>query len=131
MGTRFLLDTNTIIYMCNGTLPQNAIDFLREEVKNGVQVSIISEIEALSWEFPSIEQEHIMTIFINGSDIVNLSRPIVLKTIELRKVRKKMKLPDAVIAATALVHDFILVSRNDSDFKRIPGLRYLNPFTDL
>jgi len=40
----------------------------------------------------------------------------------------KIKLPDAVIAATALVHGLELISRNESDFKKIPGLAVVNPF---
>ncbi|TAE34104.1 MAG: PIN domain-containing protein [Cytophagales bacterium] len=35
-----------------------------------------------------------------------------------------MKLPDAIIAATAIVHNLTLLSTNDSDFERIEGLKY-------
>ncbi|MCW5923836.1 MAG: hypothetical protein KIS77_15950 [Saprospiraceae bacterium] len=52
------------------------------------------------------------------------------KTIEIRR-SLKIKLPDAVIASTALVCDFTLLSRNDFDFRRVPGLKYLDLFTDL
>lgn len=38
--------------------------------------------------------------------------------IALRKTHH-IKLPDAIIAATALVHDLTLISRNISDFKRV------------
>lgn len=37
-------------------------------------------------------------------------------------------LPDAVIAATALIHDLTLISRNDKDFTSIPLLKYVNIF---
>jgi predicted nucleic acid-binding protein len=40
----------------------------------------------------------------------------------------KIKLPDAVIAATALVHGFELISRNEADFKKITRLAVVNPF---
>lgn len=36
--------------------------------------------------------------------------------------------PDAVIAATCLVNDFTLVTRNQKDFKGINGLKLYNPF---
>jgi predicted nucleic acid-binding protein len=36
---------------------------------------------------------------------------------------------DAIIAATALVHDLSLVTRNEEDFKDIPGLRLVKPFS--
>ena len=38
-----------------------------------------------------------------------------------------MKLPDAIIAATALTHGFTIVTRNTDDFKTIVGLPTINP----
>jgi len=37
-----------------------------------------------------------------------------------------MKTPDAIIAATAIVLQYTLIS-SDNDFKSIPGLKVLNP----
>lgn len=39
----------------------------------------------------------------------------------------KTKLPDAIIAATALVYDLILITRNTADFKSIDGLKVVDP----
>lgn len=130
MEPRFLLDTNTIIYFCNGTLPEKANDFLQTEVDKGIYISVISEIETLG--YPSvIEYEAVINeAFINGSIVVELTRDVVDKTIEIRKACR-IKLPDAIIAATAIVHNLTLVSRNDGDFRRIVDLNYLNPFTDI
>ena len=130
MGARFLLDTNTVIYLGNGTFTEKALDFLRTEVKKGVSLSVISEIELLGWNAPNENEAFITESFVSGSFIIQLTRSIVLKTIEIKK-KRKMKLPDAVIAATALVYDLTLISRNDSDFKNIENLKYLNPFTDI
>ena len=52
---------------------------------------------------------------------------IVAKTIQLRQ-KQKIKLPDAVIAATALVDGLKLISRNTKDFKNIKGLEIVNPY---
>ena len=52
---------------------------------------------------------------------------VVQKVIALRQTRR-MKLPDAIIAATAILHDCVLVTRNISDFSGLPGLAILNPF---
>ncbi|HAL83190.1 MAG TPA: hypothetical protein DCO83_13965 [Mucilaginibacter sp.] len=49
-------------------------------------------------------------------------------TIELRK-KYKIKLPDALIAATALHYRLILITRNISDFNKIAGLKIINPHT--
>nr|MBK9650605.1 PIN domain-containing protein [Bacteroidota bacterium] len=41
----------------------------------------------------------------------------------------KIKTPDAILAATAILGDYTLVSHNDKDFKKIVSLKYLNPFS--
>ncbi len=48
--------------------------------------------------------------------------------IEIRK-NHKTKLPDAIIAATALVYDLVVVSRNVTDFKNIKGIQVIDPHT--
>jgi len=40
------------------------------------------------------------------------------------------KLPDALIAATALVNDFVLVADNDKDYGKVSNLKYINPAKD-
>jgi len=47
--------------------------------------------------------------------IINLDQPISIKSVEIRKSRK-IKLPDAIIHATALVSERLLVTRNTKDF---------------
>ena len=63
----------------------------------------------------------------NDSSILDLTNSIVDRSIEIRK-NYKTKLPDAIIAATALVYDLILITRNNSDFKNIEGLKLFNPY---
>jgi len=41
---------------------------------------------------------------------------------------KKVKTPDAIIAATALAHGFTLITNNEKDFNSIKGLKIVNPF---
>jgi predicted nucleic acid-binding protein len=48
------------------------------------------------------------------------------RAVALRQQRK-MTLGDAIIAATALVHNLPLLTRNVDDFKNITGLRIENP----
>lgn len=59
--------------------------------------------------------------------VIELEQPIKLQAAELRKVHR-IKLPDAIIAATALVHGFKLITRNIADFKNIPNLELINPW---
>jgi predicted nucleic acid-binding protein len=50
-----------------------------------------------------------------------------MKTAEIRKAHK-VKLPDAIIAATAVEFDLTLLTRNTNDFKNIEALKLANPF---
>ncbi|MFN0037611.1 MAG: type II toxin-antitoxin system VapC family toxin [Saprospiraceae bacterium] len=127
MGTTYLIDTNIGIYFLNGSLPQEVRDFLKTALnESGSNVSVITKIELLGWQSGSAEQLQNVADFIQDSEVLPLTDAVVDKTIEIRR-SLKIKLPDAVIAATAIVQDFTLISRNDEDFRKIPGLKHLNP----
>ena len=130
MGSDYLIDTNTIIYLLDRKLPAIAESFLVTIIDESCQLSVISQIELLSWQPPRTEDKTILEAFVAGCQIIDLSSAIVQQTIRLRQIYK-IKLPDAVIAATALINNWTLVSRNDDDFRRILELKYINPFTDL
>lgn len=122
----YLLDTNTVINFLGASLPVAGMRLLNTTVDDNPIVSIITKIETLGFNFKSMEEQTIVEIFINGSTVIDLSNNIVNKTIEIRKT-KKIKLPDAIIAATALVYDLVLISRNTSDFTNIDGLKVIDP----
>ncbi len=116
MNGRKLLDTNILIY-----LSKKEIDITSFAEKEDVLfISIITYMEALGYPFTSKREEKIMRALCENLEIVNIDEFIVEKVIELRK-RYKIKLPDAIIAATALVNTFSLVTHNVGDFKEILG----------
>lgn len=130
MGTRFLLNTNSVIYFVDGVLPTSARDFLKTELSIQANLSVISQIELLGWTPPQGKSLMPVESFVSKSTIYPLSPAVVQQTIDIRRSRK-IKLPDAIIAATALVHNFTIISRNMSDFSDIVGLTCLDPFKDL
>jgi predicted nucleic acid-binding protein len=127
MGKRYLIDTNIAIYFLDGHLPPSSLPFLSAVFNQERNMSVITKIELLGWNFPNPNKSDISYAFVDQSNVLPLSENIVNKTIEIRQ-RYKIKLPDAVIAATAIVHDFTLISRNDKDFSNIKELQYFNPF---
>lgn len=60
--------------------------------------------------------------------IINIDAAIIAETITIRK-NYRLKIPDAIIAATAVVLNRTLVGDNDKDFEKIPNLKYINPRT--
>ena len=65
--------------------------------------------------------------FINLANILPLDKEITKKTIELRRNYRKLKLGDAIISATTVIHQLILITDNTKDFINIKGLRIVNP----
>ena len=89
-------------------------------------ISIISKIEVLSYK-TSDEEYELLQSFCKDTLVVEWSDDIVSKTIDLR-IQYKLKTPDAIIAATALTYNMILITRDVSDFGKVQGLSIINPF---
>ncbi len=112
----------------DGALTPGGYSFLLNALQNQESaLSVISEIKALGFLFSDTSLEVKMEQFIQSLTIYPLSSEIVKKTIEIRKLRK-IKVADAIIAASAIIHGLTLVSRNVEDFKNLPALTVLNPF---
>jgi len=127
MGIRYLWDTNTVIYYLQQQFPPSAEKFIDSTLPDSQPaISVITEIELLCWKTATEKDLEVLHNFIEDAWIFELEKDIKLKTAELRKAYK-IKLPDAIIAATALAYDLTLITRNVSDFKNIDGLNMVNP----
>ena len=124
MGTGYLLDNNTIIDFSTNKLPQPSLVKIATIIDTVPQISIINKIELLSLA----ETPEVIKIFVEEADILKLDDEIVTKTIYLR-TKYKIKLPDAIIAATALVFKLTLITHNTSDFKNIKGLKLADSYS--
>ncbi len=124
MGKGYLIDTNAVIDYLNNKLPANSTELI-----DGIdtQISVIVRMELLSWTEATLQQLQVLQEFINGSTVFGLEEKIILKAIEIRK-SAKVKLPDAIIAATAFTNELVLITRNANDFKNISNLQVLNPW---
>ena len=65
--------------------------------------------------------------FIGLATIIPLGDKVVKKAIDLRRNQRKLKLADAIIAATTIVYSLTLVTNNTKDFKDIHGLEIIDP----
>ncbi|HDR51686.1 MAG TPA: type II toxin-antitoxin system VapC family toxin [Mariniphaga anaerophila] len=123
MGKEYLIDTNSVIDYLDNKLPPKANELIEGASS---KISVITRIELLSWPGATNTQTNILLNFIGESEIYHLEESVILKTIEIRKTYR-VKLPDAIIAATALINNFSLVTRNTNDFDRIEQLEVINP----
>lgn len=70
---------------------------------------LITEVEALSWVNADKSKEAILQAFIKEANILYITHGIVKECVRIRR-SKKMKTPDALIAATAIVYKIICTS---------------------
>ncbi len=127
METAYILDTNAVIYLLKGGLPAPTVAFMQRAMTPVVCFSAISKIELLGFRFPDPAEQLRMETFVRRSLLLPVDDAVVDQTILLRRLHR-IKLPDLLIAATALVHGLTLVTNNSSDFTRIAGLTVVNPF---
>jgi len=125
MGKRYLLDSNTVIDYIAGLYPDKVKQWLNQIIDEEINVSIITKIEVLSFDPDKDDNYPILVDFFEASNIFELTDDIVKKTIQIRQ-KRKVKLPDAVIASAAIVNGLTLISRNTKDFKNIPNLEIVN-----
>jgi len=122
MGQNFLIDTNVIIDFSHGIFSEKSKDFVASILNEKSIISAITQIELLGFSTvpPQIEK------FVRFTSIVGINDSVIEKTIEIRK-KHRIKLPDAIIAGTALVNNLTLLTRNISDFSGIENLEVVNP----
>ena len=113
-----LFDTNILIDYLNGRPEAQAeIDRHRQRL-----ISVITWMEVLAGA-RSEEEEDVIEMFLRDFTLVELSRPIARAAVSLRRTRR-VRLPDAIIWATAQHESALLISRNTKDFPAAePGIR--------
>jgi len=123
MGQKYLIDTNVILDFMGGKLPAKSEYFLSEIIDDQINLSTINKIELLGFSYV----EQILIDLVSFAVIYHIDDEIIDKTIELRK-KYKIKLPDTIIAATAIVNNFTLISRNFRDFQKITELNFIDSY---
>lgn len=125
MNGRYLLDTNTIIYYLQGQ--PEWVRFVDDTPMTERFASIITRMELLSWRGLTETGENRVKAFLTDLTIIGVTEEVELAAVALRK-STGVKLPDAIITATALVSNATLITRDQRlaglDW---PDLRTVNP----
>jgi predicted nucleic acid-binding protein len=128
LGVKLLIDTNIVIYYLQQLLPGNVEDYLDSLFnKYPSEISFITEIELLCWNTDNTSDLLMIEQFINDIGVIELDTMTKKLTVNIRRIHK-IKLPDAIIAATAIAKEMTLITRNEKDFRKINNLKVINPF---
>ena len=120
-----LLDSNIIIYAA-----QLEHDQIRQFIsEHEIAVSALSYVEVLGYHRLTEESRLYFEEFFRIVEVLHISQAVLDRAVALRQMRR-MTLGDSIIAATALVYNRTLVTRNIEDFQWIAELTLFNPFGD-
>ncbi len=118
-GADLFLDTNIVLYLLEGDKTLAAMMNDKE-----IYISFITEMELLSYKNLSTSEEKRIHIFLEDAIVVDMTFLIKQKAIQVRKTTG-MKLPDSIIAASALQMEMALLTA-DTGFRKVKSLDYLH-----
>jgi len=111
----FLLDTNAVIYFLKG---DTKIVSLVENERNKFYISFITQIELLCFDNASQEELAKIREFLEEMNLILVDTSIIKRTIQIRK-KFGVKIPDAIIAATAVEHNLKLITNDQQLLNKI------------
>ena len=88
--------------------------------------SIISKLEVLGYHKITPEQMKYFNAVFKVIDILPVTDEVINEAIKYRQ-KKSMTVGDAIIAASAKIHNCILYTNNEEDFVRIKDFKIINP----
>jgi tRNA(fMet)-specific endonuclease VapC len=116
-GNRYFLDTNAIIYLLQNE-SSNLLNLLNSS--SWVGISIISQIEFLSFSKLSKDDKHLFNSFVQHVEVIEVLSSNIRLIDDIIKLRKNysIKLPDAMIVGSAIYSNSVLIS-NDNELYKI------------
>jgi predicted nucleic acid-binding protein len=123
---QYLIDSNVISSYFAGLFKEKPARFIADIIDQTPNLSVITAIESLSWVSPDKSKEVILQAFIQNANVLYITPDIVDECVRIRR-SKKIKTPDAIIAATAIIHKMILIT-SDSDFNYLSDLQLIDPY---
>ena len=119
-GERYLLDTNAIVCLLRGD--QALHQRLRQA--DWVGISILSQIEFLAFPNLSADDRGIFQQFADSVDVVGLDRAerSLIDRVVILRAQYRLKLPDAIIAATTIERGAILIT-DDRQLQKLPAVK--------
>ncbi len=109
-GIDYLADTNAIIYLLTGN------ECMKPFLFKKLGMSIITVMELLSFPDITADEDARLRKFMRVCKVIDISDEIKEKTIQIRRTYRT-KLPDSIIAATAIINDVSLITADNGIFK--------------
>ena len=125
----YLLDSDWLIDHLAGNLA--AKDLVDSLLSDGISISVITLIEiydGIERSSTRRQDERAFRIFLQGAEVISINRKVARRAARMRAELRlqgrsvRSRSLDLLIAATALAYNLTIVTRNEADYKDIPGL---------
>lgn len=114
-GIDFIADTNAVVYLLDGNV------CMKPYLEKKLGLSVISVMELLSFPEITDAEDKKIRAFLERCEVLQITDIVKEKTIQIRR-KQKVKLPDAIIASTAIVQDVPLITA-DTGLFNVDGLQ--------
>lgn len=124
--TRLAFDSSVIILFLNGKLPTEFLPRFEQSIESSnALISAVVRAEVLAWP------QHTEASLVAATDLLDLFHLVSVDghvANEAARIRREtgLKLPDALIAASAILQSAALVTANAKDFRRVTGLTLID-----
>lgn len=120
-GIDYIADTNAVVYLLNGN------ECMKPYLGKKLGVSVISVMELLSFPEITDAEDKKIRAFLDRCEVLQITDDVKERTIQFRR-KKKVKLPDAIIASSAMAQGKPLITA-DTGLFHVDGLQLekLNP----
>lgn len=115
-------DSSALILFLNDALPLETVDLLDHCLHDQrIYISAIVRAEILAWPSHTAMSLATALALLHACQVVAVNAVVADEGARIRR-ETGLKLPDALIAATAVLQSAALVTANPKDFRRVPGL---------
>lgn len=127
-GTKAILDSNVIIFTTKGLIDVAAMLSRYDEF----YASVITYAEVYAFDFQNSAEKDVADEIFANLEILEVNRQIAAQAVIYRKNKtKKIKLPDAIILASAKYADAELLTDDWGDFQNIDSAISIKSIDDL
>ena len=122
MAATALFDSSALILYFNDALSIESIAVIRQGIENAIgAISVVTRAEVLAW--PSHTEQSVDAAILSLASFEHLGVDTSVAD-EAARIRREcnLKLPDALIAASAVLLNLPVVTPNIRDFERVPQL---------
>jgi predicted nucleic acid-binding protein len=123
MAITALFDSSAVILYFNDALSAESFALMKRAIDDETgAISVVTRAEVLAW--PSHTAQSLQEATVGMAGFAQLSVDVAVAN-EAARIRRQtnLKLPDALIAATAMLHGLPVVTANARDFERVEQLK--------